>query len=388
MKKQAPKSLTNKNNGTTINARQLSLFLAFFLPVGKILELPSLLARGAGGDLLLPALLGSLLEFAALCALLLFAARSEQSVFERLENAVGKWAARALYGLYAAYLLCSSALPILDLEKFSHAAFSDTEPTFFSFTPFFILSGFICTKAFKSIGRCSDLSPALFLIPFLGLILLSVSEADFSSLLPLFEKPFSSSAKTLLHALPHFPAGGLLLPLMSGYKYEKGDAKKVLPAFGVGSLLFWVFLAVFYSVYGTTAAREHYALAKIAQYFPALNWIGRIDLLLVYTLTIQLFFFTALPLQLCTHCVCKTLEKPWQVLVSAALNLALFFAVLFLNRHYDNIYEFFTRSLWWVFLIFSTVLPLCAPLLAIKKGGGKASTKAKKEETQCTQKTP
>ena len=77
MKKQAPKSLTNKNNGTTINARQLSLFLAFFLPVGKILELPSLLARGAGGDLLLPAFLGSLLEFAALCALLLFAARSE-----------------------------------------------------------------------------------------------------------------------------------------------------------------------------------------------------------------------------------------------------------------------------------------------------------------------
>ena len=97
---------------------------------------------------------------------------------------------------------------------------------------------------------------------------------------------------------PYFSAGALLLPVCCGYRYEEGAEAKLLPAFGAGSALFLIFLAVFFSVFGTLGEKEHYALMKTAQFFPALRYVGRIDLLMVYLVTVVLFFYTALPLQL------------------------------------------------------------------------------------------
>ena len=54
MKNSLPRYELNHKN-TTINARQLAFFIAFFLPMGKLLELPSRLTSYAGGDLLIAA---------------------------------------------------------------------------------------------------------------------------------------------------------------------------------------------------------------------------------------------------------------------------------------------------------------------------------------------
>lgn len=383
MKNEAPMSLMKDKSTTQINTRQLALFLAFFLPIGKLLELPSLLARYAAGDLLLPAFLGTAFEFLCFLGLFLFATQSETSLFERIEEKFGKGAMRAAYIVCALSLLLYSLLPVFDLEKYSHAVFADTEPTFFTFAPFFLFSGFVCTKGVKAIGRSADLSVLLFLFPFLGLIIMSVGQTNFSKLLPLFERPFSVSAKAVWHTLPHFSSAIFLLPLMGGYRHKKGDAKKLLPAFGVGSALFLLFLAVFFGLYGEMAEREHYAVAKIAQYFPALKTLGRVDLLLVYLLSVQLFFYTALPLQLAVDCFCKSLQRNVQTLSSAAINAALFFVVLFFNRHYDELYRFFTRRLPPVFFCFALIPPLLSCLFLRKKrqnGGGRGAMNTKKEE--------
>ena len=49
-----------ENDG--ILGRQIAFFAAFVLPVYKLLELPSILARFTGGDLLLPAFLQYLFQ--------------------------------------------------------------------------------------------------------------------------------------------------------------------------------------------------------------------------------------------------------------------------------------------------------------------------------------
>lgn len=373
--------MMNTKSTCTIQTRQLAFFLAFFLPVGKLLELPSLLARGAAGDLLLPAFLGVAFEFLCFLPLLLFAMRSKQSLWERVRLRFGRGAERALLLLVSAGLLLVSLLPLLDLEKYSHAAFSDTEPTFFAFAPFFLLSGFLCTKGIKAVGRSCDLAIALFFVPFVALLLMSVPQTDFSRILPLFEHSFSRSLQTFWHALPHCSGGILLLPLLCGYEYKEGDCKKLLPAFGVGAALFLAFAAIFLGLYGSTAGREHYALSKIAQYFPALKTLGRVDLLLVYSVSVHLFFDTALPLQLAVDCVDRALGGRRKTLLSAMLNTALFFLVLFLNRHYDAIYSFCTHALPAAYLAFSLLLPLLVCLIFWKKeqnDGGRDAMKAKK----------
>ena len=225
MKNSHTMSATNTKN-TQINARQLSFFCALVLPVGKLLELPSLLTSYAGGDPLIAALLGSAVEFLAFLALVLFAKRRGAPI-EALEARCGKPTARIFLGVYTLFLLAFSVLPLFDLERFSHAAFSDTSPTFFTFTPFLVLAGFICAKGLKGVGRSADLTPILCLFPLLLLLAMSVGQADFSRLLPVVEKPISVSAKAAWKTLPYFSSGGLLLPLMSGYSYEKGDEKKI-----------------------------------------------------------------------------------------------------------------------------------------------------------------
>ena len=122
---------------TKINGRQLAFFLAFLLPVGRLLELPSLLARGTGGDLLIPAVIGLLLESVAVWGAYAFVKKTGKGVFSYIDekNAL---LGKMLKVAYAVVLLCYAFPFLLDLEKFSLTAFSDTEPTFFSFLPFYL----------------------------------------------------------------------------------------------------------------------------------------------------------------------------------------------------------------------------------------------------------
>ena len=346
---------TTKND--SVLGRQIAFFAAFVLPVYKLLELPSVLARFAQGDLLLPALLQFLLQAATLALLLFFISRSEMTLFERLNAALGKWSV-LFYALYAVYFLFAAVLPVLDLEKFVYAAFYDTPPTLFSFAVFFIFCAYFCIKGVRALGRVADISLFLFLLPFLALIVMSLVEADFSNLLPFFENRFSQSFNALTYTAPHFSDVALLLPLLGNLRFRKKDGTKILLGYGTGAVCSLLFLAVFYGVYSSIAPREHYAFAKIAQYFPVLAVIGRIDLLFVYMLSIVLFFLVATPLR---HAVAFTSAATGiqsRVVISAVINVAFFFFTLFCNRYYDAFYAFFGERLFPLFWVFSVLLPL------------------------------
>ncbi len=358
-------------NSNAITTRQLCFFVACVLPVGKLLELPSLLTRYAGGDLLIAALVGLIFEFLAFASLVLFAKRSGSAPIEFLEAKWGKTAARIFCGIYALFLLVFAVLPLFDLEKFSHAAFSDTSPTFFIFTPFFFLSGFICIRGLKGVGRSADVFPVLFLLPLVGLLVFSVGQADFSRLLPVVEKPFFSSVKAAWKTLPYFSSGALCLPVFGGYRYTQGDGKKLLPAFGAGAFFSLLFFAVFFALFGQLGEREHYAVMKIGQYFPALKFIGRVDLLFVYTFTVGLFYYTALPLQLFTEHFVYCFSLKSKIPTAAVLSVGLYLCTLFLNKYSVAIHRFFAEWMPPVFLVFGLLLPLCFGLFGTKKDGGR-----------------
>ena len=382
MTNNASNALCLRANPQRITARQLAFFTAFLLPAGKLLELPSLLTAYAGGDLLIAALFGLGIEFIPFCCLLLLCKRSKTAPIEALERRCGAPTARIFCGAYGLFLLFYAALPLLDLEKFSHAAFSDTSPTFFIFAPFFVLSGFICTKGLSAYGRAADLLPVLFLLPIVGLLGMSLTEADFTRLLPVVEKPLSVSLKAVWKTTAYFSFGGLLLPMMSAYQYHDGDEKKLLPAFGVGAALTLLFLATFFAVFGIMGEKEHYAVMKLAQYFPALKFVGRIDLLLVYTLSIGLFYYTALPLNLFTECFtrCFSLRKKW--ITASLLSVGLLLFTLFCNKYSNAIHAFFAEAMPPVFLLFSVLLPIAFLLLFGQKRQGRYENNRKNEKKE------
>lgn len=356
-----------------ILGRQIAFFAAFILPIYKLLELPSILARFTGGDLLLPALLQYLFQTGVLLALLFAASRSETPLFERLEKKLGKWTT-PVYLFYVLYFLFAAVLPLLDLDKFVYAAFYDTSPTFFSFIFFFLISAYVCARGIKTLGRIADLSLFLFLVPFVSLLVMSLVEADASNLLPIFQHRFEHTVSAFTYTTPHFSDAILLLPLIGNLRYQKGDCKKIALGYGLGGVFTILFLGVFYGVYSTIAAREHYAFAKIAQYFPALTVIGRIDLLLVYLLCIVLFIYTATPLHFATDLTTRVCGGKRRVWFSAAFNLGALLFTLFCNQHYNAIYTLFGEYLFPVFWVFADLLPLALLLFTLK------TTKKKERE--------
>lgn len=362
-----------------ITARQIAFAAAFLVPASKLLESPSILAKHADGDLLLPAILHFLFQTLVLLGILYASSKSSTPLLERLKLALGK-AVYPLYALYAIYFLISSAIPLLDAEKFVYATYFDTAPTLFSFGVFFLFSAFVCTKGIKAIGRCADLCLYLFLIPFLALSFMAISETDFSFLLPFFGTKISKSLAAFHYTTPHFSDAILLLPLILNLQYKKNDGVKIVTGYGCGALLTLFFLAVFYALFGSLAAREHYAFTKIGQYFPALSVVGRIDLLFVYFLSIVLLFYTCLPLQYTTHAVCAILKTERKTLTSALLNFALLIFVLFFNRRYNTIYTLISGKLTLLFWVFGNLLPL---LLLFLPSPTKKPQKTKME-TPCT----
>ncbi len=355
-------SSSNKSATQSIHARQIAFICAFLLPVSKFLEVPSLLAKYAKGDLLIPAFMHLLLQGLLLLALLYVCAQSKQTLAERLQFSLGKWAI-FFYAVFTVFFLFAALLPILDLEKFVYAAFFDTAPTTFSFGAFFIVCAYVCTKKINAIGRSGDLCLFLFLLPFLALLFMAIPSADFSNLLPFFGTSFRQNTLAFSYSAPHFSDTVLLLPLLFHLRYQKGDSKKIMAGYGVGAAFTLLFLAVFYAVFGTLAPREHYAFSKIAQYFPALKVVGRIDLIFIYLLSVVLIFYTCLPVQYATNLLSATFHTEKRTLLSAILNISLFLFALFFNRHYNLFYKIISRETFFIFFLVADMLPLFLILL-------------------------
>ena len=393
--------------------RQLCFFAAFILPVSKLLEAPSLLAYFSKGDLLLPAFFHYVLQTGAIAALLYVCSKSGRPLYQRLCD-VSKPLARTVYALLAAYYVFADLFPLLDLERFVYTAFFDTTPAVSAFLPFFLLSAFLCVKDEKAVGRSADLCMPIFLFAFFGLIFMALGEADFSELLPLFGTSAKADFKAFYQSLVHFSDAPLILPLLSAYEYRKGDGKKITAAYAGGGGFVLLFLAVFYGVFGPLAPRETYAFDKIARYFSALDVVGRVDLLLVYLITVVLLYAYALPLQLSVICLTAAFKKEsrrqktsggedgaevgaevgadaakktekQRLIFSLCINGFLLLFVFFCSKYYNALYRFIAAKMFWIFPLFSVGLPLSFLFLKGGKPSGKPHVPlpengAKKEE--------
>lgn len=362
---------THSKFSPAINVRQLCFFSAFILPAFRFLETPAFLSSYALGDLLLPAILHFSIQSLPIIALLFLVSKTKNGLFPLIKRKLGKVGSRIFYAVLAAYYLFSVLLPVLDLEKYVHSAFFDTAPSMFSLTPFFLLSGFICAQRLRSLGRIADLCCPIFLIGFFGLVATSIAKTDFEAMLPWFEFPIEKIALATKSTTAHFSDGILFLPLLGDYRYQKGDGKKVLGAYWLGNGFCLLFFACFYGLFTSIAPTQHYALTKIGQYFSALQTIGRADLLFSYLLTIVLLFNVTLPIQFSTLCLSKAFGQDGDSLgkckttTSFTVNAGLFLFAFFCNRFYDSLYLFFSKSLWWIFPVFSVLLPLLSLFLLL-----------------------
>lgn len=347
-----------------ISTRQIYFYLAAVAPVGKLLFMPSQLAFFASNDLLIPAAMNYLIQAGAVFLALLFA-RQNRTFYEALSDTFGKIAAKIITCLLTLFLLFASLMPLLEQKLCVQKTLYDTLPSAVTFFPFFLLSAYICAKPLSSLGRVWDILLPISVAGFLGIMVLSVENADFGALMPVGASGAEGIFGGFAYSLNWFFDSALLLALAGRFDCKKGTAWKGALCYLAGGAAVLFYLAVFYGVYSDIAMQQTFGFAEMSKYFSGITVLGRIDYLFSFSLIFVIIFYCSLPLHAGTECIYEAFGKKryLRTVVSLAVNLTLLIAVFMLNFRLYSAMKLITRTLFWIFPVFCVLLPALCLLL-------------------------
>lgn len=332
-----------------LGSRQILFFLAAVAPVGKLILLPPQLAAASGNDLLYPVFLQILVQTALVfCVLLL--SRRERTVYGLLKDGIGSTGAKIGMILISVFLLYAAFMPLVEQKLLVQSIFYDTIPSYIVFTPFFLLSAYLCSRPLACTGRIWDILAPLFLFGMAGILLFSVGEADYGALLPFGAQGWSGFTDGTMRACAWFFDAALLLPFVGRFGYKKGLAWKGALCYLGGGALLLVFLATFYGVFSDIAIIQVFAFAKMSHFFAGLTVLGRIDYLFIFALAFVMVFYAALPLHGAVQMIHDAFHagKPFSALLSTGINLMMLTIIYMFNFDADSIVSAISGTLFWI----------------------------------------
>lgn len=350
-----------------ISVRQICFIMLVYTAVSKLLTYPTSLSFFCGRDLLFPAALDFAISAVVIWAVSYLCSRCDKTFFELLEGTFGNVAARVIYGFFALFFIVCTILPLIEQKLYVHAIFYDTVPSLLVFLPFFFFSLYAASRGFENIGRCADICLPIFLFSILFIFAMSLQKTEWSALLPILKTPLKGIFTAAGGTLYRFAEPCYLLMFMGHFKYKKGDAAKITLSYVGAALFVLFFLVVFYGTYGEISASRQFAVSKISLFFPAIDMIGRIDLIALYILEIAMLFALVLNIQLAVHCIVKCTGYDHRPLISVAVNAVLFVLLITLNNKFNAVYNLYYAWMWIVFLVFADIVPLLAWALRRRK---------------------
>ncbi len=353
---------------TKISSRQLYFFLACIAPVGKLVIMPSRLATYSGNDLLLPVLFNYLIETGMVFVVLLLA-KQGKSFFSLLKEHIGKVGAAIVVLLFSAFLFYAAFLPLFEQKVFVQGVFYDTIPSLVAFAPFFPLAAYLCSKPLSSYGRTWDILGPVAIAGLAGILVLSVSEADFGALLPVGASGAKGIFGGTAHSLCWFFDSAFLLFLLGKIDYQKGMAWKGALFYGLGGLAAILYIAVFYGIFQETSINQLFAFAKTSKFFSGITVLGRVDFLFIYALAFVMIFYCTLPLQAGIDGILQVFgkKKYLPTILAVALNGILVLLMVFFDYRFGQIMHFVSEKVFWLFPVFTVLAPLLLLLLRRRK---------------------
>ena len=337
-----------------------------YTAVSRFLLYPTIMSGVCGNDLLFPMLIDFAVQTVVVWAVCFLCSRTDKTFFELLESTFGNVVARIIYGLFALYFVFVTVFPLMEQKLYIGQIFYDTVPSLIVFLPFFAFSVYAGCKELRNIGRCADIALPIFAVMFVLMIFMALSEVDLTNLLPVLKTPATKIFEGALGSFFRFVEPSFMLMFMGHFKYKKGDAAKITLSYAGGGLIVIIFAAVFYSIYGVISPSRDFAISRVAIFFPAIELIGRVDLIALYFLEITMLFAQVLNIQLSVYCLKKCTGIKMGGVWSVAVNAVLLVLVIVLDNSLSGLLEFYSKWVWIATAIFAMLFPLLA--WTLKKG--------------------
>lgn len=343
-----------------ISVRQICFILIAYNAATKMLLFPTTAASSVGNALIFTALFNLVLQTVIIWSVSYLSSRTDKTFFGLLENTFGKVTARIIFAFFALYFIVLAIIPMNEQQLLVHDSFYDTIPSLTVFLPFFIFAVYAGVKSFTNVGRCADMMLPVFAVCAASFLIMSVAEADFTNLLPVLNQPFKKVAGFSLASIFRFSESAFLLMFMGHYKYKNGDSAKLTLSYAAGGLVVIAFMAAFYSLYGALAPTRSFAISNISVFFPVIEFVGRIDLFLVYAFDLVALFATVLNIQLGVHCLALVFNRNFRILYSICINAVLVAVTFIFNNKYILLQKIIGGWLWIPALLFAYIIPVLA----------------------------
>ena len=350
-----------------ISVRQICFILLCYNAVSKMLLYPTVLSHYCGRDLLFAALIDFAVQAVVVWAVSFLCSRTDKTFFQLLEGTFGNIFARIIYGLFALFFIAATIVPLCEQKLYVHTIFYDTVPQLLIFLPFFFFSIYAAGKKFTNIGRSADVCMPIFVLSMIFVFSMSVLEIKWNSFMPVLKTPVKDLFGGALGTVFRFAEPCYVLMFMGHFKYKKGDAAKMTFSYIGGALTVLLFLFTFYGIYGDIAQSRQFAVSKISLFFPAIDTIGRIDLIALYILEIVMLFALVLNVQLALHCVMQCTGYQNRVVLSLAVNAVLIILLMVFDHGFNNLHTFYAKWMWIAFAVFANAIPVLAWTLRRKE---------------------
>ena len=325
--------------------------------------MPAYLAGQAQEQLYLPLVVSFLADLSILVALLFVNGKLEnQTLYDAFEKKFGVAAAKALYSLMAVFYFAKSLLPVFEHKLYIENTLYEMMPDRITFYLFFVVSTFLSLKGLKIIGRISDIAVWITAAGLIIALALSVGSADYSNILPIFQKPRYNFVNALFSTAIWQLDSLLFLPMMGHVRPEKGQASKIAFSFLGAGLVTVFFFITYYGVYGAIAASQDYAVTAISVFSVIVTNIGRFDYAAVFLLLFSQVFAVSVPIVMATKCLERVFDAKKSLFIAIAVNGLAFATTIVFSQQVFAALQIAQKYICPVFIIVAFILLFCAVL--------------------------
>ena len=350
-----------------LKTRQICFFIIAFLPITKFFSLPSLLASYSNEDLWLSALASLIIDFITLIPIVYLCKHNEKSFFEIIEDIFGKNGAKVVAFLYLIYFIAKAILPLNEQKDYVEYTLYTLTPNVFYFSPLFALAFYMCFKKIRVLGRLSDIMWIITINGFITLVALSLSNADFSAILPIGANGPKNIIRGTIASFNWFGDSLFIFLLVGQFKWDKDSGLKIFLSYAIGSVMVLIFMIIFYSIFTSIAFRQRFALTEISKYTTVINNLGRFDYIGIFMILFANMFAICLPIYFSS----KLLEYIFSIkivwlapVIVVAIELII---TLCLYEMSVSIEQFMTSYFTIYFFIFGNLAPIIISLISLRR---------------------
>jgi spore germination protein KB len=224
--------------------------------------------------------------FIVLLYLFLIQKGENQNFFQLLEKCFGKWLGKMLIFIYILYFFYIGARVLRDFGELMVTTIFEQTPIEFISLSMMLLIAYILYLGVEVLARVSEI-----FIPYMALFIFFIAfglqfsdEIEFTNLLPILGDGIGPVIKAVFPTLVTFPFGELIaftliFPLVSSNKIKMGTIVAVCIS---GIMLSFTAILQITTLGENIRSRSTYPMLSAAREISLLNFIERVDLLIVF----------------------------------------------------------------------------------------------------------